>query len=494
MNYQSTQQETGTTRQRPFDREDADIYERSWCALAKRDFWTFRRMMRPALLQGWWQQVVADNLTLFWRQFCDGKRPKLVLGAPPQHGKSDTMKDFAAWVAGQDPSLRILFASYADELGISANLHLQRLMGLPAYKAVFPDTRLSDYVRDDPDRSRRTTTFLEFVGKGGSFRNTTVNGKITGFGLDVGIIDDPIKGRAEAQSQVIRDKTWSWLTDDFFSRFSDRAAMVMIQTRWHVDDPTGRWLERFPNTRVLNFKAISTRKERYRDAGEALFPKLKSIEFLEERRKTLTESSWEALYQQSPFVVGGGMFPIEKLQTLSWLDRDKIMRSVRFWDKAGTENAGAHTAGVLMHELIDHTFVVEHVARGQWGALEREQKIKLWAQSDRERCHNYEVGIEQEPGSGGKESAEATIRNLAGFNCYAERPTGPKEVRAEHYAAQVQGSNVWLCAGAWHRDYLCELESFPNGVAMDQVDASSGAFNRLVAGAGYGIMLPGLYE
>jgi hypothetical protein len=122
-------------------------------------------------------------------------------------------------------------------------------------------------------------------------------------------VDDPIKGRAEAQSETIRAKTWSWLTDDFFSRFSDRAGMVMIQTRWHVDDPTGRWLERFPDTRVLTFKAIATNNERWRKTGEALFPELKSLEFLEERRKALTDSSFEALYQQSPYVVGGGMFP-----------------------------------------------------------------------------------------------------------------------------------------------------------------------------------------
>jgi hypothetical protein len=85
----------------------------------------------------------------------------------------------------------------------------------------------------------------------------SVNGQITGFGLDFGVIDDPIKGRAEASSLANRDKTWNWLTDDFFSRFSDKAGMVMIGTRWHLDDPIGRWIDRFPETTVLNYPAIA---------------------------------------------------------------------------------------------------------------------------------------------------------------------------------------------------------------------------------------------
>jgi hypothetical protein len=208
-----------TSRRRPFTKEDARDYEESWYAKARLDFWTFRRMVRPSLIDAWWQEDVANELTRFWRQLKAGKRPKLVLGAPPQHGKSDLMKDFCAWSAGKDPDSKIIFGSYADELGISTNLHLQCIMTGPAYRAIFPKTKLAEAGELDRGRSRRTTTFLEFVGRGGSFRNTTVNGVINGFGLDLGVIDDPIKGRAEAQSKPIRDKTWAWLTDDFFNRF-----------------------------------------------------------------------------------------------------------------------------------------------------------------------------------------------------------------------------------------------------------------------------------
>jgi phage terminase large subunit-like protein len=94
---------------------------------------------------------------------------------------------------------------------------------------------------------------------------------------------------------------------------------------------------------------------------------------------------------------------------------------VRYWDKAGTHGDGAFTAGVRMHSMSDGTFVISHVARGQWSALERETNIKTWTEVDAAEFGSYEVYIEQEPGSGGKESAESTIRMLAGFRVYADR-------------------------------------------------------------------------
>jgi predicted phage terminase large subunit-like protein len=88
--------------------------------------------------------------------------------------------------------------------------------------------------------------------------------------------------------------------------------------------------------------------------------------------------------------------------------------------------------------------------------------------------------VEQEPGSGGKESAENTIRSLAGLPIFRETVTGAKEVRAEPYSAQVEGENVALLSGGtWQQEYIAELRMFPNGKFSDQVDASSGAFNKL---------------
>jgi hypothetical protein len=94
-------------------------------------------------------------------------------------------------------------------------------------------------------------------------------------------VDDPIKGRAEANSKIARDKVWHWFTDDFLTRFSESAGLLMIMTRWHLDDPVGRLIERFPDAKVLRYRALSEEDEKNRRKGEALFPQLKSERFFD---------------------------------------------------------------------------------------------------------------------------------------------------------------------------------------------------------------------
>jgi predicted phage terminase large subunit-like protein len=448
---------------------------------AKVCFWAFRRYTRPGMKVSWWQYEVANEFQRFYHCLKKGKRPKLALMAPPQHGKTVQVTDFIAWVAGKEPDLKTIFASYSEELG--ADVNKQHIMSSERYVSIF-GVRLGD------GRSRwvRNSNTLEYPYYGGSFYNTTVGGQITGKGLDLGLVDDPVKGRAEATSKTVRDKLWQWFTDDFLTRFSDPAGLVMIMTRWHLDDPIGRLIQRFPDVKIFRYSAIAEEDERNRSKGEALFPEHKSLSFLLERKKAMTQASWESEYQQNPIVVGGGIFPIEKLKQAQIAPgKDDIAKACRYWDKGGTEGGGAYTAGVLMLKLRNGSYVIEHVVRGQWSALEREEKIKFWAKHDSVKFNPgaYEIGVEQEPGSSGKESAEATIRNLAGYKVFADKVTGSKELRAEPFATQVQCGNVHLIAGLWQTDLLDEMESFPSGKYRDQVDACSGAFNRLALGSTY---------
>ena len=129
-----------------------------------------------------------------------------------------------------------------------------------------------------------------------------------------------------------------------------------------------------------------------------------------------------------------------------------------------------------MHRMRDGSFIVADVVTGKWSSTDRERIIKQTAELDGKKVN---IWIEQEPGSGGKESAEGTIRNLAGWSCYADRVTGSKEVRADQYAAQVGIKNVKLLNAKWTRDFIREHESFPVGKLCDQVDAAAGAFNHL---------------
>ena len=153
---------------------------------------------------------------------------------------------------------------------------------------------------------------------------------------------------------------------------------------------------------------------------------------------------------------------------------------LRYWDKAGVAGGGDYSAGVRMahHAGVFH---VEHVIRGQWSSQQRNLVMRQTAEYD---GPTVPIWVEQEGGSGGKESAEISIRELAGWMVRAEPVTGKKPTRAGPLAAQAEAGNVKLIRGQWNEDFLHELHGFPEGGNDDQVDAASGAFNKLALRGG----------
>jgi hypothetical protein len=330
----------------------ADLYARAdeAAVAARSSFVAFRRIIRPDMLWGWWVEQISLELEHFYAAMVAGKRPRLAIMTPPQHGKSSAAEDFAAWVAGKNPDLKTIYASYSDGLGTQRNANLRRLIRTPRYRHIFGNTNIGS------TGWRMNSSVIEYVGHSGSFRNTTVGGPITGMEQNLGVIDDPVKGRAEAMSKTIRDGTWNWFSDDFRTRFAADNALLVVMTRWHDDDLVGR-LMRKQKIRKLIYPAIAVKDDGFRRQGEALFPALKPLDFLLEQKNMMSMASWEAEYQQNPIIPGGGIFPIDKLSIVPVFDRSQIAKSVRAWDKAGTAGGdGAYTAGVLMHKMNDGTF------------------------------------------------------------------------------------------------------------------------------------------
>jgi predicted phage terminase large subunit-like protein len=188
-------------------------------------------------------------------------------------------------------------------------------------------------------------------------------------------------------------------------------------------------------------------------------------------RAQLLEGDWQIRPE-------GAMFKRDWLTVVE--NKPERAARTRYWDKACTEGGGARSAGVLIARTPDKLFYIEDAVFGHWSAHKREQIIRETAEHDGEQVS---IWVEQEPGSGGKESAEATIRNLAGWNVHADRVTGDKVTRARPLAAQCEAGNVRIVRGSWNQEYLEELCSFPLGVLKDLVDASSGAFNKASRGA-----------
>ena len=110
---------------------------------ARASFLSFRKLINPKDKWGWWQEEIAQELQQFFNDLISGKRPKLVIQAPPQHGKSVQIIDFISWLAGKDPDCRTIYTSFSERLGVRANLRLQRVYDSTLYKEIFPNTKIN---------------------------------------------------------------------------------------------------------------------------------------------------------------------------------------------------------------------------------------------------------------------------------------------------------------------------------------------------------------
>jgi predicted phage terminase large subunit-like protein len=221
-----------------------------------------------------------------------------------------------------------------------------------------------------------------------------------------------------------------------------------------------------------------------RQDGELLSPVQFSAEVIELLEKSLGAYGTAGQLQQRPVPRQGGMFKREWFNQIARAAPYGSQR-VRYWDRAATADGGCYTAGTLVARSADGNWYVENVVHGQWGPDERDRQILATAKRDRARYGpNYDpaIWIEQEPGSSGIDAYRYIARQLASFRVGPDRPTGPKEVRAEPWASQCAAGNVYLVDdGTW--DLVAWIEEhcqFPLGKLKDRVDSASGAFGKLV--------------
>ena len=434
-------------------------------------------VLEPATeyVHGWHIDVICEHLEAITR----GELRNLLINIPPRHAKSLLVSVFwPAWVWAQHPETRWLFASYAQSLSTRDALKMRRLVQSPWYQRLWGD----QYTLTSDQNAK-----MRFENSRTGYRIATSVGAIaTGEGGNVVAVDDPHSAQ-QARSEAERENALIWWDETMSTRLNDMrtGAKVVIMQRLHERDLSGHILaqggyehlclpaEYEPDRHCVT----SVSQDRRTESGETIWPERMGSEDLAQQRSALGEVGYAGQFQQRPMPRGGGMFPVDRIGiTRHRPDLNQVEASIRYWDKAGTQGGGAYTAGVLMHRMKDGSYIVTDVVRGQWSAGERENRIRQTAEMDGK---NVKVWVEQEPGSGGKESAESTIRNLSGFSAYAERVTGDKESRAEPYAAQVEGGNVWLLQADWNRAFTQEHETFPAGQYKDQVDAAAGAFAKL---------------
>lgn len=468
---------------------DVELFEAMACVQSRADFWAFRQHLNRDFVKGWWQKSASIELQRFYDDLIAGRRPKLVIEAPPQHGKSRMVIEFIAWLCGKNPDLKVIYTSFSERLGERANLQLQKIFNSYVFKKVFADCRINEVgVKNGDENATRNRSLIEFLGRDGYFRNTTVRGAITGETLDLGVIDDPIKSREEAGSQAVRDKTWYWFTDDFFTRFSKNAGFLAILTRWHLDDPIGRLKAQNADIKVLTYKAIAeTDEPPFRVAGEPLFPELKPLDFLLERKGTMANANWEALYQQNPQIEGGEIIHVKDFQYYENVPPLKY-RCI-FGDtaqKTGQQND--YSVFECWGLGLDGRAYLIDLARGKWEAPELERRaVAFWQKHKSQNMlggNNNSLrffGIEDKVSGTGL--IQSIRRNYA-IPLRAIQRNKDKYTRLLDVLGYIEGGLVVLPKDAeWLNDFLTECENFSaddRHLHDDQIDPMVDAINEFL--------------
>lgn len=412
----------------------------------------------------------------------DGEIDRLMIFAPPRHGKSQmTTIRWPAWRLAKSPEMRIVLAAYNQHFCNNFSRAVRRIA--------------APYVHFSPEMKQVEHWETE---QGGYVKAVGVGAGITGMGADLILIDDPVKSREEANSLAYRDRVWNWYKDDLWTRQEPGCAIVVIQTRWHEDDLSGRLLaeaeQEGEDWTVLSLPALSEGDGDLlgRPEGQALCPARYDEKWLNRAKSTL-HNSFYALYQQRPRPKEGSFFKREWFKNVVDFRQipTKWKSLVRYWDKAITEGGGDYTVGSLVGRSHDDYYYLIDIERGKWSLRARNERMELVTRRDRDYFGRVETWVEEEPGSGGKESAQHSIALLGGFNVRAEKVTGKKEDRAEPFAAQAEAGRVLMVKAGWNLGFLDEACDFPVGKFDDQIDATSGAFNKCCARRGIKVLSGG---
>jgi predicted phage terminase large subunit-like protein len=355
----------------------------------------------------------------------------------------------------------------------------RRLITSPWYQARWPVTLTTDQNAKTKFENSKT-----------GFREAMAFTSMTGSRGDRVILDDPLSADDANSDAALRAAELTF-TEALPTRINnDRSAIVVIMQRLHERDTSGVILDRkLPYVHLclpMRFEAdrrcvtpIFT-DPREKD-GELLFPERFPETTVADLERTMGSYASAGQLQQRPSPRGGGMFRREWFQIKGAAPVG--CKWVRAWDLAATaDTSAAWTAGALMGRAPDGTFWIGDMRRIQGSAQDVERLLVNTATQDGKQVRG---SLPQDPGQAGKAQSQYLIRQLAGFTYSATPETGDKVTRAMPFAAQAEAGNVFLIEGAWNRDFLDEIEGFPNGKWKDQVDAVSRAFADLVQGSSY---------
>lgn len=423
-----------------------------------------------------WNAILIDLL----EEVVAGKLTRLMVQVPPRHGKSQLISRlFPAYFLLKHQDRHVAVTSYGATLAEGFSR---------AARAFYVDAG----GRLDPASQSVKAWGTE---QRGSLWAVGVGGSATGRGAHLGIIDDPIKDRKEAESQAVISTLRDWYGSTFRTRIEpEQGAIVVVQTRWSEQDLVGMLLDNEaqvePQDRegwhVVDFPAVAeewedrpelpecvTIEEDFREPGEALCPERYDLKALNKIRAAIGSREFNALYQQSPQADGGNIISPDWFQFFSE-QPEKYSRLIISVDCTFTDADTSDYVAMAVIAQVGAQFFLLDMVREKLDVINT--MIRLQA-----KCRQWRpTAVLVEAAANGHAvltMMKHKIPNLIGIK---PAQLGPKVVRVQACAPIIEAGNFYLpTRQTWVEPFIKECAIFPAGKNDDQIDAVSQALNWL---------------
>ena len=414
----------------------------------------FTAYTNPAYEAAPHHELIASALERVMR----GEVKRLIICMPPRHGKSElASRRFPSFYMGHHADKQIIAASYNSDLSNDFGREVRNIVDSPEFGALF-DVKLA---QDSKAANRWHTS------AGGMYVAAGVGTAITGRGADILLIDDPFKDRQEADSELQRERVWDWYTSTAYTRLMPGGAVIVINTRWHDDDLSGRLLaaqsEGGDQWEVLSLPAIDGN-------GDALWPAWYPLERLEQIKGVLPARDWNSLYQQNPIPDDGDFFKS------AWFgEYEALPQALNIYgasDYAVTEDDGDFTEhGVVGIDQNANIYVLDwwfgKTTSDKWIESKCDLVIK-----HKPKCWFGESGVIRrsvEPFMMKRMQERDAWCRIEWLASIADKPTRARSIQARASMGKV----FFPKRAEWKSHVMDQLLRFPAGKNDDAVDVLS---------------------
>jgi len=383
------------------------------------------------------------------------------------HNTASVVAPYLAWRMIRTPGLRVGVGSHTQTYANKIGRRVQRIV-LDAGAELGKLRRAEEW---------HLSNGSTFIAKG-------VGGAIAGESIDLMAVDDVFGSRETADSPTEQEKVYEWYMDDVQPRLQNNASILFVNTRWSPGDLIGRLQQsdEWKNWDYHVLRAIAEDDDPLgREPGQPLCPELHPLKQLLSFRQS-QGLGFESLYQGHPVPRGGTMFRREWFKIVSSAPH---CRMIRWWDLASSRADDAcFTSGVLIgHQPGTDNYFIIDVIRGRWSPAERNEVMLQTAIADSAQRGFVRTYFESPPYDRDGAAARAIIAKLAGHSVRPDPVVGNKQLRAEPLAGAAKAGLIHIVNGPFTLAFLSEMEQFPRGQYLDQVDSCTGGYNRLSRGA-----------